>query len=133
MRIVASPLHGGAVRLVGNLVFLGSWIALLVAISILLFQRDIALPLLGFLSLALVWSAAMTWMIRGDLFAELLGALLGTPGAGHSLFWFAVLFNSSLCLLPIAVVSFIWQSIRAIRREIQGDISGGASAHRHEG
>lgn len=120
------------IALAGNLVFLGSWIALLVAVGILLFQRDIALPLLGFLSLALVWTAAITWMIRGDLIAELLGALLGTPGAGRSLFWFAVLSNTTFCLLPLAAVSFIWQTIRAIKREIRGDISGGTSTHKHE-
>lgn len=107
--------------LAGNLLFLGSWIGMLVGVSILLFQRDVALPLIGMLSLALVWTAAISWQIRGDMIAEMLGMIRGDPNAGNSLFWVSVLFMNMLCLVPIAAVGFLFHTIIAIRREFQRD------------
>lgn len=109
------------VGLAGNLIFLGSWVALLAGLGVLLFQRDLALPLIGLLSLIVVWSAAIAWMIRGDLIAEMMGLMLGAPGAGGSLFWIVVFFNTLLCILPIAAVSFLVHTIAAVNRELRGD------------
>lgn len=110
-----------SLALAGNLIFLGSWVGMLVGTSILLFTRDVALFLIGILSLAGVWTAAISWRIRGDLIGEMLRMIYAAPGAGRSLFWVSVLFATMLCLVPIAAVGFIVQTILAIRRELRGD------------
>lgn len=121
---VGNQLQGqvpGWLSLLGSLIFFGSWVALLVGAGVVLFQRDIALPLIGTLSLVFVWVATITWWVRGDLIAEMLGIMLGMPGTGDGIFWLAVLLSSIVCLLPIAIVGFCVTTVRAIRREIRGN------------
>lgn len=112
----------GWLTLPATLLFMGCMVLLLAGCGILLFQRDLALPLMGLLSLALVWAAAITWQRQGDLFAQLFGMLLNTTSPPTDLMWVLILVNTMICLMPIAALSFLVHTIRAVRRELEGDI-----------
>jgi hypothetical protein len=111
----------GWLTLPATLLFMGCMVLLLAGCGILLFQRDLALPLMGIISLALVWSAAIAWQTQGDLIGQIFGMMFNTANPSISLMWVLILVNTMICLMPIAALSFLAHTIRAVRREIDGD------------
>lgn len=114
------------VMLLGIMAFLFIGLSLLVAFCIILFQRDIGLPLIGWFTVIAVWSAVIAWRIQGNLIDILFQSIV-QPYQLSPIWWLNILFTGVCCLVPLALLSVTWHTILLLRRELQGEVPRSAT------
>lgn len=93
------------------------WI-LFLATLIFLWQRDVGMPIVGLLSISLVWALFLYWHYEGDIVTLWLYDL-NHPTEPSPLWWLNTLFCLSSCIVPIAMISFLFHTFRLIKHEIE--------------
>jgi hypothetical protein len=106
--------------LLGSMAFLFVGLSLLIALCMYLFQRDIGLPLIGWVTVIVIWSALIAWRVQGNLIDALFQSI-EQPNQPSSLWWLNLLFSSACCLVPLGLLSFTWHTVVLLRRELQGE------------
>ena len=101
------------------LLFVGTSGALLIALVMLAWQRDIGVALFGWGSLALVWGLVLAAAAQTDLVTALVRAL--TSGDFSSLWWLGPILHAAFCLFPLGLLSLMVHSRRIVARELRGE------------
>lgn len=97
--------------------FLISVPALVIIASIKFFQKDIGLMFCGWLSLVATWALLIGWISSGNLLDPALESLEGirvTPAPS----WPGTLMSAVCCIMPLALMSFVWHTGVILRREV---------------
>jgi hypothetical protein len=105
--------------LLGSMLFLFVGLSLLIALCIRLYHRDIGPVLIAWLTLIIVWSAVIAWRWQGNLI-ELSFQSMEYPNQPSPVSWLSLLFSSACCLVPLALLSFLWHTLVLLRREMRG-------------
>lgn len=113
----ASGALGGTLTAISALVFFCiSWAITLGAV-IMLFKYDLGVRIVGLLSLALVWLAALMLFREPDIIGAIV-VMIQTNA--RSLVWlFSWLAAAAWIILPLALISFGWHTLVIIGREIR--------------
>ncbi len=101
--------------LLATLLFPISGAALLTAVILLLYRHDVGARLFAVLSLACIWGLVITWQSLGNIVESMFQYL--QTGKPAIIWWFNLFFLVSLCLIPLAALSFAWHTAVLIWRE----------------
>jgi hypothetical protein len=106
------------VQVIASLVFVSTISAFIIALGSMLFRYDVGLTVMAWLSLGGMWALVIWWQIGGNFLEPLLKAIVLGGESSKPIFWLAVFIITSLCLLPLALTSVVWHSVRLVRREL---------------
>lgn len=99
-----------------TLLFLVSCWAVGVVLAVLLWHRDVAMALIGWGSVIVVWILAFAWRYQGNLIQLAFSTLIQTDQPSP-LWWF----NPIMCIIgwvvPISIIGFLGHTIRLIANE----------------
>jgi hypothetical protein len=101
--------------LLNTLVLLSNW-AIGVATAILLWQRDLGLKLLGWVSIAYIWTLMLAWRYQGNLIELWIQSLNNFNGS--SPLWWLNLWCVAAWVVPISLLSVIGHTVRLLWREL---------------
>lgn len=91
-------------------------LAIAMSLCLLLVKRDLGLTIIGWLSIAWVWTGAVIASQQPNIIDALTQfLLLGQPS---SLWLFGILSNMLCCLMPLALLSFTGHTLALIIREM---------------
>ena len=89
-----------------------------VSLALALFRHDAGLPFVGWLVVVIVWAALIANRVQGNVI-ELYLRSVGTT-TGYPLWWLDPLVCVLWWAVPLGALSFIWHTLRLIRKEIRG-------------
>jgi hypothetical protein len=126
--LTAFAMQGGADMLGSTLVALSSLMlvsssmALVTAVVILMFRYDLGLRIAAWATVISIWAAVFVWVAQGNVIEAMLQSF-EQPGAGTaaSIWWLSLLFAGMNCLVPLALLSFLWHTLLLLKREIKGE------------
>ena len=120
--VVFGPLtitHSGFSALGAMLFIFDGW-AMLVGLLIVLYEHDIGIKLIAWLTITVIWASVLLWRLQGNLVEAMFHSLqTGEPVAAIS--WLNVLLTTAFCLVPLALISFAWHTLILLKREVTGE------------
>lgn len=116
LRFEIGPLNTQAAA---SLLFISGGAAFITGMCIWLYSHDVSLAIIAWLSLITVWIPIVWWRVRGDFLVEIIATLSNSRTMSLPVFWLAVVFSASWCLVPLCLLSFAIYSFRLVRREVQ--------------
>ena len=112
--IISIP-HPGIALLLSIYSIIGLWVLGVVTV-LLLSAHDAGLSLIAWISVIGIWALALGWRYQGN-FLELIVVASNNPDLPTPLWWYYALTSVIMCVIPIAVLGFIFQTLAIFYRE----------------
>ncbi len=114
----ATGLMTGRAQLAVLVLTLDAMLVLGICLALMLWKRDAGLPLVGWALVGFIWTMLIVNRVQGDI-VEVLLRSMGNASI-YPTWWLDPFFCFLWWAVPLGVLSFLWHTLRLIRKEVHG-------------